>query len=64
MYMTFMSDYTVGHKNIYLEFPSFMGVLQKKPQPSEKPIYPSRHLYTFIYCKRKQIYVLCNVYFD
>lgn len=28
--MKFMSDYTAGHKNIYLEFPSFMGFLQKK----------------------------------
>lgn len=32
MYMKFMSDYTVGHKNIYLEFPSFMGFLQKNNQ--------------------------------
>lgn len=30
MYIKFTSDYTVGHKNMYLEFPSFMGVLQKK----------------------------------
>lgn len=34
-----MSDYTVGHKNIYLEFPSFMGFLQeKKKHHSEEPI--------------------------
>lgn len=42
-----MSDYTVGHKNIYLEFPSFMGFLQKK-KPAEEPIYPSRYLYTHL----------------
>lgn len=63
MDMKFMSDYIVGHKHIYLEFESFMGFLQKKPQPSEKPIYPSRYLDTLIYCK-KQTCVLCNVYFD
>lgn len=30
MYVKFMSDCTVGHKGIYLAFPSFMSFLWKK----------------------------------
>lgn len=33
-------------------------------ETSEKPIYPCRYLYTVIYCKWKQICVICYVYFD
>lgn len=40
-----MSDYTVGHKNIYLEFPSFMGFLQEKKKNILRSLFSQVDIY-------------------